>query len=69
MWVDRSEKISSVVLLGELYAQFFDDNDIDNFIVDEIDKSLLTQEQKKPSGLCEMRSIISPKRQTKKNFR
>jgi hypothetical protein len=69
MWVERSEKISSVISLGELYAQFFDDNDIDNFIADEIDKSPLTQEQKKPSGLCEMRLIISQKRQIKKDFR
>ena len=46
MWAERNKKISSIISLGELYAQFFDDNDIDNFIIDELDKSLLTKEQK-----------------------
>lgn len=45
-WVDRNEEISSVISLGELYAQFFDDNDIDNFIAEDMDAAPLTAEQK-----------------------
>lgn len=46
MWIDGNTKVSSVISLGELYAQFFDDNDIDNFIADELDTAPLTNEQK-----------------------
>jgi len=46
MWVEGNTKVSSVISLGELYAQFFDDNDIDNFIADELDAAPLTNEQK-----------------------
>lgn len=46
IWVEGNTKVSSVISLGELYAQFFDDNDIDNFIADELDTACLTAEQK-----------------------
>jgi hypothetical protein len=46
MWVEGNTKVSSVISLGELYAQFFDDNDIDNFIADDLDAAPLTNEQK-----------------------
>lgn len=45
-WVDGDTKASSVISLGELYAQFFDDNDIDNFIADDLGAAPLTSEQK-----------------------
>jgi hypothetical protein len=47
MWVTGTRGVSSVISLGELYSQFFDDNDIDNFIADELDTSPLSGEQKK----------------------
>jgi len=46
MWVAGTQGVSSVISLGELYAQFFDDNDIDNFIEDELDVSPLAIEQR-----------------------
>ena len=46
MWVKHDQSVSSVISLGELYAQFFDDNDIDNFVEYELDLSKLTSEQK-----------------------
>lgn len=46
VWVEGSKGVSSVITLEELYAQFFDDNDIDNFIEDELDASPLTYEQR-----------------------
>lgn len=46
MWVEGNTKVSSVISLGELYAQFFDDNDIDNFIADDLETAPLTNEQK-----------------------
>ena len=46
VWVERGQGVSSVISLGELYAQFFDDNDIDNFIADDLDRSALTVEQR-----------------------
>lgn len=45
-WVDGDTKASSVISLGELYAQFFDDNDIDNFIANDLGAAPLTSEQK-----------------------
>ena len=46
MWIDGKAVDSFVVSLGELYAQFFDDNDIDNFIADELDGTSLTLKQR-----------------------
>lgn len=46
MWFAHSEGVSSVISLDELYCQFFDDNDLDNFISEELDKSPLTIEQR-----------------------
>lgn len=45
MWVDGKAVDSFVVSLGELYAQFFDDNDIDNFIANELDGASLSSGQ------------------------
>jgi hypothetical protein len=47
VWVSGRQGVSSVITLGELYAQFFDDNDLDNFIADDLDTSPLSGEQKK----------------------
>jgi hypothetical protein len=46
MWVKHSQGVSSVISLNELYCQFFDDNDIDNFIEDELNTSPLTSVQR-----------------------
>jgi hypothetical protein len=46
-WTGQHGAISSFISLGEAYAQFFDDNDIDNFIAEELDTSTLHPEQKK----------------------
>lgn len=47
MWIEGDPGKSFKISLGELYAQFFDDNDIDNFINDELDASPLPLEQRK----------------------
>jgi hypothetical protein len=47
MWRDHASNLSSVISMGELYAQFFDDNDIDNFIRDELDSAPLTELQRR----------------------
>ncbi|MBU1361904.1 MAG: hypothetical protein KKC79_11490 [Gammaproteobacteria bacterium] len=47
MWVERRLPDGSFMIsLGELYAQFFDDNDIDNFIADELDVAPLDPKQR-----------------------
>ncbi len=46
MWVEGDPGESFMISLGELYAQFFDDNDIDNFIADELDATPWTPEQR-----------------------
>lgn len=45
-WSNKTPGATSVVSLGELYAQFFDDNDIDNFVRYELDTSPLNTEQR-----------------------
>lgn len=46
MWIDGDPGRSFMISLGEIYAQFFDDNDIDNFISHELDASPLTPSQR-----------------------
>ena len=46
MWVDGDPGDSFLMSLNEVYCQFFDDNDIDNFIADELDTAPLTSEQR-----------------------
>jgi len=57
MWKDKVLGISSIISLGELYAQFFDDNDLDNFIDDELDTSPLTEEQR--DGIRAVRDALN----------
>lgn len=47
VWVDRTPGLSSVITLGELYSQFFDDNEIDDFIDREMASSPLTTSQRR----------------------
>lgn len=46
MWGGGDRSISSVISLGELYAQFFDDNNIDDFIEKDLFSSLLDEKEK-----------------------
>jgi hypothetical protein len=57
MWESKALKTSSVISLGELYAQFFDDNDLDSFIEKELDTSPLTVEQR--GGIRAIRDALN----------
>lgn len=47
MWIERCPPEGSFMIsLGELYAQFFDDNDIDSFIAEELDRAPLRADQR-----------------------
>lgn len=46
VWVTRSHGVSSVISLAELYCQYFDDNELDDFVENELDTSPLTSKQK-----------------------
>ena len=46
VWIDKVPGITSIISIGELYCQFFDDNDMDGFIKDEMDESPLSTAQK-----------------------
>lgn len=46
VWVQRAKGVSSVYSLGELYSQFFDDNEIDDFIDHEMMNAPLSNAQR-----------------------
>ena len=46
VWIDKKQGVSSLISLGELYNQFFDDVDLDGFIDFELEGAPLTQRQK-----------------------
>jgi hypothetical protein len=57
MWETKALGRSSVISLGELYAQFFDDNDLDNFVQEELDTSPLTEKQR--DGIRAIRDALN----------
>ncbi|WP_157084929.1 hypothetical protein [Hydrogenophaga palleronii] len=46
VWVDGAKGVTSVICPSELYCQFFDDNDIDDFIDNEMSTAAITDSQK-----------------------
>lgn len=46
VWDEGESGITSIISIGELYSQFFDDNEIDDFINNEMKTSSLSKEQR-----------------------
>ena len=46
VWLEGATGITSITSLGELYCQFFDDNDMDSFINEELSNAPLSPPQK-----------------------
>ena len=57
MWIHAVPKPStSIYSVGEFYCQFFDDNDMDDFITSELQESSLSAAQK--AAIVEFRDLL-----------
>ena len=57
VWVEKERGITSIVSVGEFYCQFFDDNDMDGFIQDELEVAPLNNAQK--NAILEFRATLA----------
>ena len=46
VWIDKAAGVTSIISVGEFFCQFFDDNEMDRFITDEIADAQLSHAQK-----------------------
>ncbi len=56
VWLEKTPGITSIISIGELFCQFFDDNDMDGFIKAELSDSPLSPEQKK--AVLQFRNVL-----------
>ena len=57
VWVDGVLGLTSIISIGEFYCQFFDDNDMDDFIANELSGSPLSAPQK--TAVIEFRAALN----------
>jgi len=58
VWVDKARGLTSIVSVGEFYCQFFDDNDMEGFIKEELNSAPLTQAQRE--AILALRAALEP---------
>lgn len=58
VWIDKVPDLTSIISIGEFYCQFFDDNDMDGFIKDEMANSPLSSAQK--DAVLQFRAALEP---------
>jgi hypothetical protein len=56
-WIDKVTGLTSIISVREFYCQFFDDNDMDGFIEDEMDSTSLSDSQK--NAILQFRAALS----------
>lgn len=58
VWIDKVSGLTSIISVGEFYCQFFDDNDMDGFIENEIATAPLSSAQK--DAILQFRVALEP---------
>jgi len=58
VWFDKKPSLTSITSIGEFFCQFFDDNDMDGFINDELASAPISQERK--AAILDFRAALGP---------
>ena len=58
VWIAKVPGLTSIISIGEFYCQFFDDNDMDGFIEDEMTSAPLSDAQK--DAILQFRAALEP---------
>lgn len=58
VWINKVAGLTSIISIGEFYCQFFDDNDMDGFIKNELTNAPLSDKQR--DAVLQFRAALEP---------